>query len=69
MSYQQDTTQGGELCHIGNWSHIKARDQGRFVQFEDSCVLLHRLMDGKIQVLKCAEENQVEQEVISAYSI
>ena len=48
-----------------NWSHIKARDWARLVQFEHVSIL-HRSMHGQVQRLKRAEKDQVEQEVIRA---
>jgi hypothetical protein len=51
-----------------NWSDIKARCRGRLIQFEN-CSSLHRSMDGQIQLLKSAEKDQVEQEVIRAYFV
>ena len=48
-----------------DWSHIKARDRARLVQFEHSSVL-HWSMNGQGQLLKCAEKDEVEQEVIRA---
>ena len=48
-----------------NWGHIKARNRARLVQFENSSVL-HWSMNGQVQLLKCAEKDEVDQEVIRA---
>ncbi len=51
-----------------NWSHIKARNGARLVQFakvEDPNIL-HRSMDGQVKLLKRAEKDQVVHEVIRA---
>ena len=41
-----------------DWSHIKALDRARLVQFEHSSVL-HWSMNGQGQLLKCAEKDEV----------
>jgi hypothetical protein len=50
---------------VVNWRHIKALDWARLVQFEHISIL-HWSMHGQVQLLKRAENDQVEQEVIWA---
>ncbi len=44
---------------------MQARDWGRVVEFEHFSIL-HRPMDGQVQILKGAEEDQLEKQVIWA---
>ena len=47
-----------------NWRHIKALYWTRLVQFEYFSVL-HRSVDGQVQLFKGAEKDEVEHEVIT----
>ncbi len=51
-----------------NWHHIKALYLTRLVQFEYFSIL-HRSVDGLVELLKRAEKDQVEQEVVRAYFV
>ncbi len=54
--------------HIGYRSHIGAWEWGRVVEFEHSSVL-HWPMEEQVQLVKGAEEDQMEQQVIWADSV
>jgi hypothetical protein len=65
VASQKQEDEGDSAHHVVNWSHIQARYRARLVQFEHFSVL-HRSMDGQIQLLKRAEKDEVEHEVIRA---
>ena len=65
VASQKQGDEGDPAYHVVNWSHIKARDWARLVQFEYVSIL-HRSMHGQVQLLKRAEKDEVEQEVIRA---
>jgi hypothetical protein len=54
--------------HIGCWCNIQARGWRGLIQLGHPSTL-HRPADGKFQLLKCAEEDQVVTEVIRAKSV
>ncbi len=62
---QLEGGEGDSAYHVVNWSHIKALYWARRVQF-DHLSVLHQSMDGQVQLLKRAEKDRVEQEVIRA---
>jgi hypothetical protein len=65
VTSQKQGNQGHSAEHVGYRSNIYARDRGRVVEFEHFSIL-HRPMDGQVQILKGAEEDQLEQQVIWA---
>jgi hypothetical protein len=65
VASQKQGDEGDSAYHVVNWSHIKARYWARLVQI-DHLSVLHRSMDGQVQLLKRAEKDEVEQEVIRA---
>ncbi len=65
VASQKQGDEGDSAYHVVNWSHIKARYWARLVQV-DHLSVLHRSMDGQVKLLKRAEKDEVEQEVIRA---
>jgi hypothetical protein len=65
VSSKKQGKEGHSANHIGDRSDVKAWDWGRVVEFDNASVL-HWPMDGQDQLLKGAEEDQIEQEVIWA---
>ncbi len=65
VASQKQGDEGDSAYHVIDWSHIKARNWARLVQF-DHVSVLHRSMDGQVKLLKRAENDEVEQEVIRA---
>jgi hypothetical protein len=65
VASQKQGDEGDSAHHVVNWSHIKAQYWARLVQF-DHLSVLHRSMDGQVQLLKRAEKDEVEQEAIRA---
>ena len=68
VTSQKQGNQGHSAQHVGYRSYIEARDRGRIVEFEQLSIL-HRPMDGQVQSLKGAEEDQLEQQVIWSYFV
>ena len=56
VASQKQGDERDSAYHVVNWSHIKARNRARLVQFENSSVL-HWSMNGQVQLLKCAEKD------------
>ncbi len=65
VASQKQGDEGDSAYHVVNWNQIKAQDWARLVQFENVSVL-HLSMQGQVQLLKRAETDQVEQQVIRA---
>ena len=53
---QKQGDEGDSAYHVVNWSHIKSLYWARLVQF-DHLSVLHRSMDGQVQLLKRAEKD------------
>ncbi len=52
----EPTHEGDSAYHVVKWSHMKALNWARLVQFKHSSVL-HWSMDGQVQLLKRAEKD------------
>ena len=57
--------EGDSAYYVVNWSHIKARYWARLIKF-DHLSVLHWSMYGQVKLLKRAEIDKVEQDVIRA---
>ncbi len=68
VASQKQGNKGDSAYHMVNWHHIKALYWTRLVQFEYFSAL-HRSVDGQVELLKRAEKDQVEQEVVRAYFV
>ncbi len=51
VASQKQGDEGDSAYHVVNWSHKKAQNWARLVQFEHSSVL-HQSIDGQVQLLK-----------------
>ena len=65
VASQKQGDEGDSDYHVVNWSQIKALYWARLVQV-DHLSVPHRSMDGQVKLLKRAEKDEVEQEVIRA---
>ena len=55
--------EGDSAHHVFCWSHVQTRGWRWFVQLDHFCIL-HRSLDGQVQLLKGVEENKFGQQII-----